>query len=71
MQLQKEVKSNSKQHSFKKVCGPKKAIAKKILNSRWQPRNGCYGSLIANFLITTIQMNLVPNPSETTQTHLN
>jgi len=34
-------------------------------NPRWQPRNGCDGRLMAKFLITTIQVNLVPNPSET------
>jgi len=30
-------------------------------NPRWQPRNGCDGRLIAKILITTIQVNLVPN----------
>jgi len=34
MQLQKEVKSNPKQPSCKKVCGPKKAIVKKDVKSR-------------------------------------
>jgi len=46
------------------VCGPKKAIVKKMGNQRWQPRNGCDGRLMAKFLITTIQVNFVPNPSE-------
>ena len=30
----------------------------KMRNSRWRPRNGCDGRLIAKFLITTIQVNL-------------
>jgi len=59
MQLQKEVKHNPKQTSCKIVCGHKKAIVKKDVKSK--PRNGCDGRLIAQkFLITTIQVNLVP-----------
>jgi len=65
MQLQKELKSNPKQPSCKKVCGPKKAIVKKDLKSRVAVKNGCDGRLMAKFLIMTIQVNLVPNPSET------
>ena len=59
MHLQKEVKSNQK-----KCAAPEKAIVKKMGNQRWQPRNGCDGRLIARILITTIQVNLVPNSSE-------
>jgi len=33
-------------------------------NPRWRPRNGCDSRLMAKSLITTIQVNLVPNPSE-------
>ena len=47
-----------KQPSCKKVCGPTKAIVKKMWNPRWQPRNGCDGRLIAKILIMTIQVNL-------------
>jgi len=66
MQLQKEVKSNLKQPSCKKNCvAPKRPLLKKMWNPRWRPRNGCDGRLMAKFLITTIQVNLVPNPSET------
>jgi len=36
-----------------------KVVAKKWL---WWPRSGCDGRLMAKFLITTIQVNLVPNP---------
>jgi len=43
--------------AVKKRCGRKK---KKM----WQPRNGCDGRLMAKILITTIQVNLVPYPSE-------
>jgi len=34
MQLQKEVKSNPQQPSYKKVCGPRKAIVKKEVKSK-------------------------------------
>ena len=30
---------------------------------RWRPRNGCGGRLMVKILITTIQVNLVLNPS--------
>jgi len=51
------ITSNPKQPSCKKVCGPKKAIVKKMWNPRWWPRNGCDGRLMTKFLITTIQVN--------------
>jgi len=35
-----------------------------------QPRNGCDGRLMAKILITTIQVNLVPNPSGEGTTNL-
>jgi len=41
------------------------ALWKKMWNPRWQPRNGCDGRLMVKILITTIQVNLVPNPCET------
>jgi len=48
--------------AVKKVCGPKKAIVKKDVKSdvksKWRPRNGSDGRLMAKFLITTIQVNL-------------
>ena len=50
IQLQKEVK-----------CNPKAA---KLWNPRWRLRNGCDVRLVAKTLMTTIQANLVPNPSE-------
>jgi len=33
-------------------------------NHGWQLRNGCDNSSMAKFLITIIQVNLVPSPSE-------
>jgi len=60
-----ELKSNSKQPSFKKVCSPQeKAMMKKDVNKRWHPRSGCDGRFMEKLLITTIQVNLVSNPSE-------
>ena len=47
MKLQKEMKSNSKQPSCKKVCGPKKTVVKK---PKWQPRYGCDRRLKAKIL---------------------
>jgi len=44
---------------------PKKAIVKKDVKSKVAAKNGCDGRLIAKSLITTIQVNLVPNRSET------
>ena len=38
-------------------------MVKKDVNQRWWPRNVCNGRLMAKILITTIQVNLVPNPS--------
>ena len=59
MQLQKEVKSNPKNSpAVKKVCGL-------CCEKRCEiPRNGCDGRLKGKILITTIQVNLVPNHSE-------
>ena len=55
-----------KHPSCKKECTPlRRPLWKKMWNPRWQPRNGCDGRLIAKILITTIQVNLVPNHSET------
>jgi len=51
----------------KEICGQckKRHIAwKKLWNQRWRPRSGCDGRIMAKFLIT-IQVNLVPIPSET------
>jgi len=44
---------------------PKKAIVKKDVKSKMAAKNGCDGRLIAKILISTIQVNLVPNRSET------
>jgi len=38
---------------------------KKDVKSKVAAKNGCDGRLMENFLITTIQVNLVENPSET------
>ena len=50
---------------WKKECGPKMPGWKKMWNHWWRPRNGCDNSLMAKFLIMTIQVNLVLSPSET------
>ena len=42
---------------------PKKAMVKKDVKSKVRQRNGCDDSLMATILITTIQVNLVSNPS--------
>ena len=52
-----------KQPSCRKSVQP--PLRKKMWNPKWWPRNGCDGRLIAKILITTIQVNLVSNPSET------
>ena len=65
IKLQKEVKSTQKQPNCKKRCSPcQKTAWKKLWNQRWQPRSGCDGRIMAKFLITTIQVNLVPISSE-------
>jgi len=56
MQLQKEVKSNPKQPSCKKVCNPKNAIVKKRCEIQ---SGGQKCRLIGKHLILTIQLNLV------------
>jgi len=60
--ITKEVKSNPKLPSCKKVCCLKKAIVEKDVKSS---RNSCDSRLMAKFLIMAIQVNLMPNPSET------
>jgi len=61
LQLQKEVKSNPKQPSCKKSVQPQKDHCEK----RSEIQHGSQdGRLMAKFLIMTIQVNLVPNPSE-------
>jgi len=42
----------------------KKAIVKEDVKSKVAAKNGCDGRLMEKFLITIIQVNLVPNPSE-------
>jgi len=44
---------------------PKKAIVKKDAKSKVAAKKWLDGRLMAKNLITTIQVNLVPNPSET------
>jgi len=44
---------------------PKKAIVKKDVKSKVAAKNGCDGRLIAKILIMTIQVDLMPNHSET------
>jgi len=46
------------------VRPPRMLLWKKMWNPKWRPRNGCNGALKAKNLIT-IQVNLVPNCSET------
>jgi len=65
MQLQKEVISMHNQQAVKKMCDPKMPGWKRMWDQRWWPRNGCDNSSMAKILITTIQVNLVPSPSET------
>jgi len=49
--------------AVKKVWPMQKMTAwKKLWNQRWQPRSGCDGGIMSKFLITTIQVNLVPIP---------
>jgi len=60
------VKSNPKQPSCKKkLCSPKKAIVKKDVKSKVVAKKWLDVRLMAKILITTIQVNLVPNSSET------
>jgi len=59
---------------LKKVCGPKKAIVKKDVKSKVAAKKWLDGRQMAKNLITTIQVNLVPNPrhvEKATQIHLN
>ena len=62
--IQKEVISKPKQPScIKRVQPSKKAKVKKDVKSKVVAKNGCDGRLMAKVLITTIKVNLVPNPS--------
>jgi len=47
IQLQKEVKSNQKQPSCKKVCGPQECHCEKDVKSKVAAKDGCDGRLIA------------------------
>jgi len=63
--LQKDVISTQKQPSCKKgaaLC--KMASIKIVVKYRWRPRNGCDGRSVTKILITIIQVNFVPIPSE-------
>jgi len=75
MQLQKEVKSNPKQPSCKKknVCGPQEGHCEKRCEIRKvTPKKWLDCRLMTKILITTFQINLVPNPMEkATKIHLN
>jgi len=58
--ITKEVKSNPKQASCKKkLCSP--ATGKKYMKSKVAANDG---RVMAKNLIMTIQVNLIPNPSE-------
>jgi len=61
--ITKKVKSNSKQPSCKKSVRPQKGHSEKRCEILGGGQNGCDGRLMAKILITTIQVNLVPNPS--------
>jgi len=50
---------------MKKCATPKNAIVKKDVESKVAVKKWLDGRLMAKDLITTIQVNLVPNPSET------
>jgi len=65
IKLQKEVKSNPTQSSCKKVCGPPKGQCEKDVKSKMAAKKWLDCTLMAKVLIMTIQVNLVPNPSET------
>jgi len=54
MQLQKEVKSNSKQPNCKKTCDLKKVIVKKDVKSKVAAKKWLDGRLKAKILTTTI-----------------
>jgi len=41
---------NLKQSSYKKVSGPQEGYCKKVVKSKWWPRNGCDGKLMAKVL---------------------
>ena len=51
--------------AVKKGVAPKKAMVKKDVKSKVAAKNGCDGRLMVKILITTIQVNFVP------QIHLN
>jgi len=64
MQLQKEVKSNPKQPNCKKSVRPprrQKRCESNVATKKWLD-----GRLMKKILIMATQVNLVPNPSETT-----
>ena len=47
------------------MCGPQEGHCEKNVKSKVAAKNGCDGRLIAKILITTIQVDLVPNRTET------
>jgi len=51
--------------AVKKYATPKNAVVKKDVKSKVAAKNGCDGRVKAKILITTIQVNLVLNRSET------
>ena len=54
---------HKKSQTVKGVVHAKNSM-KKLWNQRWQPTSGCDGRVMAKCLITTIQVNMVPIPSE-------
>ena len=51
------------------MCNPKKAVVKK--NSRWQQRNGCDGRLMAEILITIVEVRHCSNVMSRTHKRVN
>ena len=47
------------------MCGPQESHCEKDVKSKVAAKNGCDDRLIPKILITTIQVDLVPNRSET------
>ena len=58
-------KSIQKQQAVKKSVWLQNVRVKKDTKSKVAPRNDCDNSSVIKNLIMTIQVNLVPNPSET------
>jgi len=65
MQLQKEVNSNPKQPNCNKGCSLQESHCEKDVKSKVVAKKWLVSRLMAKILIRAIQVNLVPNTSET------